>query len=148
MQPTSTLNGDSHFQDNLLFPELGTASIDFSGKTLMIVEDVISNFQLLNAYLNKTGAQVIHVDNGLDAVNIIKNNIPVDLIIMDIRLPKMNGLEATALIKAMRKDIPIIAQTAFAMQADREKCLEAGCDDFIAKPFRKHELMKILSRFF
>ena len=124
------------------------ASINLNGKVFMLVEDVISNYQLLYAYFNKSGVQIIHVDNGLDAVNIIKNNIPVDLIIMDIRLPKMGGLEATALIKSMRSDIPIIAQTAFAMQADREMCMKAGCDEFIAKPFRKHELMKILSKFF
>ncbi|MCC7317853.1 MAG: response regulator, partial [Bacteroidales bacterium] len=99
------------------------ASINLNGKVFMLVEDVISNYQLLYAYFNKSGVQIIHVDNGLDAVNIIKNNIPVDLIIMDIRLPKMGGLEATALIKSMRSDIPIIAQTAFAMQADRERCM-------------------------
>ena len=133
-------------EDTLAIPV--DTSVDLNGKVLMIVEDVISNYQLLYAYFNKSGVHIIHVDNGLDAVNIIKNNIPVDMIIMEIRLPKMGGLEATALIKRMRSDIPIIAQTAFAMQADRDRCMKAGCDDFIAKPFRKHELLKIMSKFF
>lgn len=123
------------------------AAPDLKGKTLLVVEDVVSNYQLVQAYLGKSGAEIIHVDNGLDAVDTVKSHRHIDLIIMDIRLPKLNGLVATREIRKTNPRIPIIAQTAFAMQSDREMCLSAGCDEFIAKPFRRQELMRILARF-
>jgi len=137
-------SGTTQFQKR---PESIDQMPNLVGKTLMIVEDVPSNYQLLNAYLGKSGARLIHVDNGLDAVDLIKSKTHIDLIIMDIRLPKLNGLLAAKEIRKMSRTIPIIAQTAFAMQSDREMCLGAGCDEFLAKPFRKHELMQLIALF-
>lgn len=133
-----------HFEPN---EQQSEATPDLKGKTLLVVEDVVSNYQLVQAYLGKSGAEIIHVDNGLDAVDTVKSRRHIDLIIMDIRLPKLNGLVATREIRKTNPRIPIIAQTAFAMQSDREMCLSAGCDEFIAKPFRRQELMRILARF-
>ncbi len=120
---------------------------DLKGKTLLVVEDVPSNYQLVQAYLGKSGATIVHVDNGVDAVDIIEKNQQIDLVIMDIRLPRLNGLVATQRIRRLNPRIPIIAQTAFAMQSDREMCLKAGCNEFIAKPFRRQELFQILAKF-
>jgi CheY-like chemotaxis protein len=137
-------SGTLHFENR---PSPIDQTPDLKGKTLMIVEDVPSNYQLLNAYLGKSGARIIHVDNGIDAVDLIKSKNVIDLIIMDIRLPKLNGLLAAKEIRKMSRNIPIIAQTAFAMQSDREMCLSAGCNEFLAKPFRKHELMQMIAKF-
>lgn len=120
---------------------------NLKGKTLLIVEDVLSNYQLVQAYLGKSGASIVHVDNGVDAVSIFEKNQQIDLVIMDIRLPRLNGLVATQRIRKLNPRIPIIAQTAFAMQSDREMCLKAGCNEFIAKPFRRQELFQILAKF-
>lgn len=141
-----TLSNSLNDQINERSPGLQAENPDLIGKTIMIVEDVPSNYQLLYAYFSKSGVKIIHVDNGMDAVAMISDGVKVDLIIMDIRLPKLNGLMATQQIRTFRKDIPIIAQTAFAMQSDREMCLKAGCDEFLAKPFRKQELMRIMSK--
>jgi CheY-like chemotaxis protein len=76
------------------------------------------------------------------------NNSKVDLVLMDILLPVMNGYEATRQIKTARKDIPVIAQTAYALTEDRSKALAAGCDDFIAKPIGREELLNKIHSFF
>ncbi|PKP51853.1 MAG: response regulator [Bacteroidetes bacterium HGW-Bacteroidetes-1] len=116
----------------------------WKGKTILIVEDVPSNFQLLEAYFSRTGMNIIHVENGLEAIEVMKSPNAIDLIIMDIRLPKLNGIRSTQEIRKFRPDIPIIAQTAFAMDSDKELCIQSGCDAFLSKPFLKQELFDII----
>lgn len=142
------------FQDNIIVAEpisnkytIRNKHVNWFGKTILIVEDTISNFQLLETYLSRTGVKIIHADNGYKAIEIVQDNESIDLIVMDIRLPEMNGLIATRKIREINSSIPIIAQTAYAMDTDRELCLNAGCNEFIPKPFRKHELIDVLANY-
>lgn len=101
-------------------------------KTILIAEDVESNFLLLRALLGKT-YHLVHASNGKEAVEMFASSHP-DLILMDVKMPVMDGLEATRLIRQQSADIPIIALTAFAFDQDRIRVLEAGCNDFLTKP--------------
>ena len=101
-------------------------------KTILVAEDVESNFLLLKALLGKT-YNLLHAYNGSEAVEMFDNNQP-DLILMDIKMPVLDGLAATRVIRAESKEVPIIALTAFAFDDDRVKALEAGCNDFLTKP--------------
>jgi signal transduction histidine kinase/CheY-like chemotaxis protein len=103
-------------------------------KVLLIVEDDDINYQFIDALLEKTQVQIIRAENGLQALELVKTINKIDLILMDIKLPEKNGYEITKEIKELRKDIPIIAHTAFQMSEVKEKCLEAGCIDVITKP--------------
>lgn len=98
-------------------------------RTLLVAEDVDSNFLLMNTVLGKK-YKLIRARDGREAVDMYKENHP-DLIFMDIKMPYMDGLEATRLIRGYSKDIPIIALTAFAFESDRERAIEAGCNDYL-----------------
>ncbi len=114
---------------------------------ILIAEDVESNYLYLNAVLSKINAQIFWAKNGLEAVDIFNTQTDIDLILMDLQMPEMNGYEATQAIKTKNPDIPIIAQTAFAMSDDREKALEAGCDDYLAKPIKSKDLLNIVEKY-
>jgi CheY-like chemotaxis protein len=116
-------------------------------KNILIVEDDETNAYLLKAYLKKTGATLIEVRDGQKAVEICNSNLPIDLVLMDIRLPIMDGYKATRLIKSIRNTLPVIAQTAFTMNSDKESAFQAGCDDFISKPISQEELFLVLSKY-
>lgn len=114
---------------------------------ILIAEDVESNFLYLNAVLSKIKAQITWAKNGREAVDRFKADQGYDLILMDLQMPEMNGYEATRQIKAINPEIPIIAQTAFAMAEDRAKALNAGCDEYLAKPIRSKDLLNIIEKF-
>jgi two-component system, cell cycle response regulator DivK len=122
-------------------------SLNWNMKTILVVEDTPSNFQLLQTYLSRTGVNIIHADNGLKALDMVEKNNSIELIVMDIRLPEMSGLVATKKIREKNSKIPIIAQTAYAMETDRELCLSVGCNEFIPKPFRKQDLLDVLTNY-
>ena len=107
---------------------------------LLIVEDDDQGFFFFEKVLKNTGVQITRAATGLAAVNLCKENT-FNLILMDIQLPEMDGLAATKLIKQSNPDIPIIAQTAYALSGEKEKCLKAGCDDYISKPINISELL-------
>lgn len=121
------------------------SSYDFSGKTLLVVEDDSDNYLLISAILAGTGVKIIHTEFGKEAVQIAISQSP-DLILMDIRLPDLNGYMATQQIKEQNPEIRIIAQTAYAALDDRRKAFEAGCSDYISKPLIKEELLDILKK--
>ncbi len=106
----------------------------WNDRTFLIVEDDKVSFKFLEGIFRKTGAKIVHADNGLKAVELIKQFPEIDMVLMDIQLPEMNGLDATHMIKQLRKELPVIAQTANDLAEDREKCLEAGCVDYVSKP--------------
>ncbi len=116
-------------------------------KTILVTEDQDSNFQLLEVLLEMWGISTFRAINGQEAVDICAQNKEIDLVLMDIRLPDFSGLEATKIIKKANPDLPIIAQTAYAIIGDREKALEAGCDEYITKPIRKERLLELLNQF-
>ncbi|NVB77238.1 MAG: response regulator [Kofleriaceae bacterium] len=117
----------------------------FEGKRIMIVEDDVRNVFALSAVLEPKGAKVVIARNGREAIDQLRANPNVDLVLMDIMMPEMDGIEAT---KALRADpqfarLPIIALTAKAMIDDREKCLDAGANDYIAKPLDVDKLLSL-----
>jgi CheY-like chemotaxis protein len=119
---------------------------NFIGKTILIAEDEAVSRFLFEKALKKTKANLFFVKNGVEAVEMIKENTEIDAVIMDIRLPLMDGLEATAKIKELIPEMPVIIQSAYAMQSTREEALESGCDDFITKPIKVETLLAILHR--
>jgi CheY-like chemotaxis protein len=120
---------------------------DWSNFTVLIAEDEETNFIYLQTALSKTNITVLRAKNGKEAVELAKINPSINVILMDIKMPEMNGLEATKSIKSFRKDIPIIAQTAFAMDEDKRNCTAIGCDDFLAKPIRYKVLIEAIAKF-
>jgi len=118
----------------------------FKGKKVLIVEDERTNSLFLENILRETGILTELVENGVAALEIFHSKTEFDLILMDIQLPGMNGYEVTQEIRKTNKIIPIIAQTAFAMEEDRTKALDAGCNDYIAKPIKKNELFRLMNK--
>lgn len=120
---------------------------DWKDKTILVAEDVPTNFLLVKKSLRKTNVQLLWSKNGKETVDMVKENDHIDLVLMDIRMPIMNGLDATREIKKMHPDLVIIAQTAYAMDGDRENSLEAGCDDYISKPINIKEFVELIAKY-
>ena len=110
-------------------------------KTVLIAEDEDSNFVLLEEMLADSGININRVVNGLEAVRLCKSNPYIDLVLMDIKMPEMDGYDATTRIKEIMPELPIIAQTAYITEGDRMKALAYGCSDFISKPIDKKLLL-------
>lgn len=119
---------------------------NFSSKKILIVEDDYTSFFFLEELLEQTQAEIIHATDGTEAINICREKT-IDLILMDIQMPMMDGYEATRRIRELNMYVPIIAQTANALQSDKEKSLEAGCNDYIAKPIMAEELIEIVVKY-
>ncbi len=103
-------------------------------KTILLAEDDHGSAMLVEAILKATGVTIIVVKNGREAVNEVKQNPNISLVLMDIQMPEMDGIEATKSIRLFNQDIPVIAQTAFATADDKAKCQKAGFTAFLAKP--------------
>jgi len=114
---------------------------------ILIAEDVESNFLYLKAVLSKLNANVFWAKNGLEVLDICEKEKIMDLVLMDLQMPEMNGYEATQILKKKYPDLPVVAQTAFAMSDDREKALDAGCDDYLAKPIKSKDLLNIAQKY-
>ena len=117
-------------------------------KTILVAEDNSMNAELLRAILEAKGYRVLCVTKGDEAVKVALKKKP-DLILMDIQLPGIDGYEATKRIKSNKetKNIPVIAITAYALKGDREKAIDAGCDDYIKKPIDTREVPIIVARY-
>jgi CheY-like chemotaxis protein len=129
-----------------VFDQALTKSGGLQGKKILVVEDEESNYLLLLNSLKLIGVEIERAYNGMDAVAFVKKNPYIDLILMDLKMPIMDGFTASTAIKKLFPRIPIIAQTAYAMVGDREKALDAGCDDYIAKPIRREALLELLKK--
>ena len=127
----------------------GKAAPAVSDLKILLAEDNLVNRKLVSALLNKAGHTVSFAENGREAVELHKKQ-DFDLILMDVEMPEMDGLEATTRIRNTPRDrsrrIPIIAMTAHAMKGDRERFLEAGMDDYLAKPIDRNQMMSIIER--
>lgn len=115
-------------------------------RKILIAEDVESNYTLIKNYLKHNNYALIWVKTGLDAVNAFQND-SFNLVLMDIKMPEMDGLEATRIIRKSGNKLPIIALTAYALSSDRDNAISAGCDDLIAKPVDKNELLNKLKEY-
>ncbi len=117
------------------------------GKVVLIAEDDDTNYLYLEAALAKGKLNLLRAFNGIQAVEMCKTNRDIQLVLMDIKMPLMNGYDATALIKQNRPDLPIIVQTAYAMIEEKNMAFAAGCDDYIAKPIKKAELVEMVMKY-
>ncbi|MFH0758606.1 MAG: PAS domain S-box protein [Bacteroidota bacterium] len=115
------------------------------GLKILIAEDDVASFVHLSILIKDRTREVLHVTTGTDAVKMCQDHPDIDLVLMDIKMPDMTGLEATRRIREFNPSLPIIAQTAYAMPGDREKALEAGCNDHITKPIIREDLMEKLA---
>jgi two-component system, cell cycle response regulator DivK len=119
-----------------------------SGKVILIAEDVEYNYRYLEIILNRNhDVKIIWAKNGLEAVDYCKKNPDINIVLMDIQLPELNGFDATRLIKSENRNLPVIAQTAYGTTIDIETCLNAGCEDVLVKPINKTVLLKSLKKF-
>jgi PAS domain S-box-containing protein len=115
---------------------------------ILIAEDDETSGELISIHVRKFGKEIINVQNGREAVEACRNNTDIDLILMDIQMPELSGYEATHQIRQFNTEVIVIALTAFALTGDREKAIEAGCNDYIAKPINKSELMGLIQKYF
>jgi CheY-like chemotaxis protein len=111
--------------------------------TVLVVEDEEINWMYLNEIL-KNRVRVLRAVNGKEALELVRTNSDIDIILMDIKLPDINGLELTEIIKSMNSRIKIIAQTAYALLGDRESVIAAGCSGYISKPVNRDELLNLI----
>jgi len=113
---------------------------------ILVAEDDEMNYLFLKNLLEHKGFGIVHAWNGEEAVEMLRNDDDISLVLMDIKMPVMSGEEATRQIRTFNQDIPIIAQTAYAMPSDRSKLLEIGCNDYISKPIVTDSLVKLLQK--
>ena len=114
----------------------------------LVAEDDETSGVLISILIRKFSNEIINVQNGRDAMKACRDNPAIDLILMDIQMPEMNGYEATRQIRQFNTKVVIIALTAFALTGDKEKAIEAGCNDYITKPVRKDELIGLIQKYF
>lgn len=123
-----------------------STELNLRGKKILIAEDEISNYLFLEAVLNKQGCHLVHALNGKEALEIYSQDPTFDIIIMDLQMPVMDGFEATFKIKAIRQDVPIVAYSAYVLDNEKQKALQAGCVDFLSKPVRKEKILAVLGK--
>ena len=122
------------------------SSGNWSGKTVLIVEDDRFNALILENFVKPTGIGVLVAATGELSVEMARNN-RVDIILMDIKLPGITGIEATHQIREFNTTVPIIAQTAYATDTDKESAITEGCNGFISKPINRLELLRLMGEF-
>ena len=129
-------------------PKHAEIPLDYSDKKILIVEDNPVNMQYAQTAISifSDGIQVIKANNGQEAYQLYREYQP-DLILMDIRMPKMNGYQATAMIRADNDKVPIVAMTAKALEEDKEKCLAAGMDEYLTKPVSFQRLKETFKKY-
>ena len=115
--------------------------------TILLVEDDEISHKLMLKQLKKVTNNLISAFSGKDAVEICKNNSEIDIILMDIKMPDMDGFEATKQIRKFNRSVPVIAQTAYALVGDKEKALDMGFDDYLSKPINKDHLVKLIKKY-
>jgi CheY-like chemotaxis protein len=120
---------------------------NWEDKTILIGEDEPVNFKLLEMILQKTKVRLLHGNTGLEVIQILKGNPQVAIILMDIKMPDLDGLEATQEIRKFNPDIPIIAQTAYALEEEKTKCMESGFNGYVTKPINRKLLINLIQSF-
>ena len=132
---------NTSFTHNKKGKKLSRTNYNWNDITILVAEDEDLNYKVLDTCLARTKAHIIRARDGASAVEICRNQ-KVDLVLMDIQMPGMDGYEATQEIKRINNRTPVIAQTSFAMTGEKERCLQAGCDDFITKPLNINYLLE------
>ena len=128
-------------KENQINPEV-------AGLKILIAEDDETSRNYISLIIKDFSAKILEARTGIETVELCRNTKDLDLILMDIQMPIMSGYDATREIRKFNKKVIIIAQTAFALSGDREKALEAGCDDYISKPIKRGELIRVIEKYF
>lgn len=131
-----------------LYAEKNSSNANIKKKvfTILIAEDEADNFELIKAFLDHENINLLHAINGYEALKMCKENPRIDMVLMDIKMPVMNGIASFNEIKKIRKNIKIVAQTAYALEMEKKEILETGFDNYISKPIKKAELIKIIEQ--
>ena len=120
----------------------------FNGKKILIVEDDFSSKLYLNKVLEKSGAVLLNAGDGQEALELVLNNSDIDIILMDIQLPLMDGYSCTKLLRESGNTMIIIAQTAYGLSGDKERMLSMGFNDYLIKPISQKQLIDKISGYF
>lgn len=120
-------------------------NFDWEGKVILIAEDEPANFLFIAKVIESTKAKVIHAENGTSAIEIIKDNPDIDLILMDIHMPELNGFDAANAIKSLKPEIPVIMQTCYP-EVNTEELSKVSFDDFVKKPINITKLLVMLNK--
>ena len=128
-------------------PELKSNHSQNGKRRVLVAEDELSNFNLIQEVLAGMDVTFVHAWNGKQAVELIKQYSDIELVLMDIKMPLMGGHEATGIIKSLKPDLPVIALTAHAIRGDRELAIDAGCDDYLSKPYSIATLISFVERY-
>lgn len=115
--------------------------------SILVADDVEMNHLMIVEMLEEQNLKIYYARNGVEAIEMVKGHPEIKLILMDVRMPVMDGYKATMEIKKIRPELPIIAQTAYALAGDKEKALNAGCDDYLSKPIKRADLIQMLRKF-
>jgi CheY-like chemotaxis protein len=114
---------------------------------ILVIEDDPASYKLIEAALKSTPCHLIHAENGEDAIKLFTSNKDIRMVLLDIQLPVMNGFEILSHMRKSNMDLPIIAQTAYSMSNDKEKCLKAGCTEYISKPINITKLRELVNKY-
>jgi len=126
----------------------GKYDFDFTGKVVLVVEDNMISFKLISAVLTKVNTGMVHATNGRQAIELCAAEHHFDLVLMDMQMPEVDGLEATRRIKQICPDLPVIATTANTYDEDEASFRRAGCDAFLSKPLQFRKLFELMESFF
>ena len=126
----------------------GKYDFDFTGKIVLVVEDNMISYKLISAVLTKVNTGMVHATNGRQAIELCAGKHHFDLVLMDMQMPEVDGLEATRKIKQICPDLPVIATTANTYDEDEASFRRAGCDAFLSKPLQFRKLFELMESFF
>jgi CheY-like chemotaxis protein len=119
---------------------------DLSGRKVLVIDDDIRNIFALTSALEQQGMIVINAENGVDGIETLKKNPDIDIILMDLMMPELDGYDTIRVMRGLEhfRGVPIIGVTAKAMKGDREKCIEAGASDYVTKPVNMEHLLSVI----
>ncbi|MCG8410472.1 MAG: response regulator [Bacteroidales bacterium] len=124
-----------------------SSEYNWQNKSILIADDEKTSFIIIEELLKETGIRIFYAENGQQTIDIFKQNPQIDIILMDVRMPEMSGIEATKHIRSINRNIPIIAFTAYALSDNEVIALEFGCDDYLSKPIRAEYLLKKINEY-
>ncbi|MFH2141968.1 MAG: response regulator [Bacteroidota bacterium] len=118
-----------------------------NGVNILVAEDDEISYLLIEEMLSEYNVKILHAENGEESIRIVKENPEISLVLMDVKMPVMNGLDACMTIRQFNPTIPIIAQSAYTSSYDRDRAFRSGCNDFISKPFDKEKLLSVIKKY-
>jgi PAS domain S-box-containing protein len=146
-----TIQDHAHEKPELIRNKDENAEINqepFNHLKILLVDDDVSSVFLLSRIIKHQSREILIAHDGSEAIEACRNHPDIDLVLMDVKMPGINGFEATRTIRQFNKNVVIIAQTAYALMGDRQKVIDAGCNDYLTKPIRKQDLFLLINQYF